>query len=422
MKSRLMLTLAFIIASLLAAPAFAQDQEPITLRMAWWGSDARHALYNDLLDRYEELNPNVTVERELAGWGGYWDKLATQTATGNAPDLIVMHLSYINEYARRGALLELDPFIESGTIDLSDFSAGARESGEVDDTSYMVTLGLTPRALIYNPSMFDEAGVEPPTLETTWDEFQSKAIAVSDALGEGVYGTMDQGSEGNAILTYFGQRGQGFFDGDQLGFERADLIEWWTMWEELRDAGAIPPAGVSIEVEDATHADSMLAQGQTAMFISPGNQFTLYQQEADDELDLTSIPQGTTPDAVPYNFAGGAFLAISSQTEHPEAVAELINWFVNDPEVAVIYGGEHGPPGSSAMQAVLTPHLEPADQKLYAFHEEIADTMVPQPEQPANGGEVLTAFERAYQELMFDRMTIEEAVDYFFEEADFILN
>ena len=44
-------------------------------------------MYNNLSDMYEELNPNVTIEREFAGWGPYWEKLATQVAGGNAPDM-----------------------------------------------------------------------------------------------------------------------------------------------------------------------------------------------------------------------------------------------------------------------------------------------------------------------------------------------
>lgn len=414
-----------VLAALLLSPmaALAQDgDEEVTIRMTWWGNDARHEKYNTLLDLYEELNPNITVEREFTGWGGYWDKLATQVAADSAPDLIIMHLNFVNDYASRGALVELTPYMESGQIDLSNFTKGALEAGKVGDELYMITLGLTPRALFYNPRLFEDAGVPMPEDGWTWEDFKEDAIAITGALeDESVYGVADQGGQELAFMIFLGQRGKRMFEGNELGFEKQDLIDWWSFWEELREAEAIPPADVSIEEEDAPHADHMLTHGRIAMFISPGNQFKLYQEYAEDELEMVDIPDEVGEDAVPYNFAGGAFMSIYEGSEHKDAVADLINWFVNDPEVAVIYNGEHGPPGSTEMQDVLMPNLDPADQKLYAFYAKVADFLKPQPPQPAQGGEVIAAYMRIYQDVMFGNMSVEEAVDFFFDEADFIL-
>src|SRR5690606_34651327 len=60
-------------------------QEPVELRIAWWGGDARHQMYNAILDNFEKEYPHITVLREFTDWGPYWEKLATQTAGGNAP-------------------------------------------------------------------------------------------------------------------------------------------------------------------------------------------------------------------------------------------------------------------------------------------------------------------------------------------------
>ena len=38
--------------------------EPVTLRFAWWGSDARHEATLAAIERYTELHPNVTIEGE----------------------------------------------------------------------------------------------------------------------------------------------------------------------------------------------------------------------------------------------------------------------------------------------------------------------------------------------------------------------
>ncbi|GGL78073.1 ABC transporter substrate-binding protein [Wenxinia marina] len=423
MNRRTLLAITAAAGAVLAgSPGLAQDED-ITLRMSWWGNDARHALYNGLLDLYEEQNPNITVEREFSGWDGYWTKLSTQAAGGNLPDLIVQHLSYINEYADRGALLPLDDMVEAGTLDLGDFSQGALNAGMVDDTLYMVTLGLTPRGLIYNPRLFEEAGVEPPTEDMTWEEFADKAAAINTALGDGVFGATDQGMDGLPFTIFLGQRGKAMYDGEGLGFDEDDLRDYWGLWQGMRDEGALPSADLVSDMASTNdvHADSALAKGNLAMWIAPGNQFPLFQNYAEDELELTTLPRSSEEGAQPFNFAGGAFMSIAQNSEHPEEVARLINWFVNDPEAGRIYAGEHGPPGSRAIGAMLAENLAPADAKLYAFSDRVSDYMRPQAQSIPQSSEIEGAFGRIYDELRFGQITLDEAVERFFEEVEFIL-
>ena len=63
----------------------------------------------------------MTIDGEWLGWNDYWPRLATQSAGRNAADVIQMDYRYIFEYARRGALLPLDPFVGK-SLNLSDFS------------------------------------------------------------------------------------------------------------------------------------------------------------------------------------------------------------------------------------------------------------------------------------------------------------
>src|SRR5688572_6150035 len=80
---------------------------PVTLRFTWWGSDTRHQLTQKVIDAFEAENPNIKIKGEYGEWNGYWDKLATQTAANDSPDIIQMDEKYIAEYGGRGALLDL---------------------------------------------------------------------------------------------------------------------------------------------------------------------------------------------------------------------------------------------------------------------------------------------------------------------------
>ena len=41
-----------------------------------------------MIEKFEELHPNIKIEAEYGSSEGYTDKLATQLATGTAPDII----------------------------------------------------------------------------------------------------------------------------------------------------------------------------------------------------------------------------------------------------------------------------------------------------------------------------------------------
>jgi len=154
-----------------AAPAATQPPAPTvapapkgttTLRMAWWGGDPRHKKYNDILDMYEKLKPGIKIEREFAAYDAYWQKLATQVAGGNPPDLITNHQDLVNEYANRGALLALDALIEAKKIDLTDWPKGTVDSGKRNGKNWMLALGGTCASTMFNETWLKALGITIP--------------------------------------------------------------------------------------------------------------------------------------------------------------------------------------------------------------------------------------------------------------------
>ena len=72
----------------------------VALRMSTWGNDSRLKLTEEAIAAFEKANPGITVQVENSEFGSYWDKLATQTAGGDAPDVIQMDEAYIAAVVR----------------------------------------------------------------------------------------------------------------------------------------------------------------------------------------------------------------------------------------------------------------------------------------------------------------------------------
>ena len=160
--------------------------DQVTLRFAWWGSDLRHEATQEAIDAFETENPNITVEGEFGEWSGYWDKLATMTAGGDAPDVIQMSDAYMSEYAGRGALLDLSKQTE---LETSTLDASSLQSGEINGILYAVEAGANAPVVFANAKLFEAAGVEMPDDKTwTWDDYTEIAQAITKASPEGTYG------------------------------------------------------------------------------------------------------------------------------------------------------------------------------------------------------------------------------------------
>lgn len=101
--------------------------EPVTIRITWWGGQTRHDLTQQVLDLYTSEHPNVTFEAVPSGWDGYFEKLATDTATGGMPDIVQMDYMYISTYAQNGSLADLSEYINDGTIDASGIDEALME-------------------------------------------------------------------------------------------------------------------------------------------------------------------------------------------------------------------------------------------------------------------------------------------------------
>jgi hypothetical protein len=96
---------------MLRMPALAQEK---SLRLGWFGSKARANRTMPAIDLYKSKHAGVSLAGETASYDDFWVLLATQTAGGNAPDVMSQDNAHLTEYARRGVLQPLDEYVGKG--------------------------------------------------------------------------------------------------------------------------------------------------------------------------------------------------------------------------------------------------------------------------------------------------------------------
>lgn len=104
--------------------------------------------------------------------------LEGRIAREGAPDVaIVAQPALLRQLAEAGNLVPLGGDVEAVVDDAYD--VGLKEALSVDGSLYGVPFKTANKGLLwYNPSVLDDAGVEPPS---TWEELQTAAQAVADS-------------------------------------------------------------------------------------------------------------------------------------------------------------------------------------------------------------------------------------------------
>jgi len=337
----------------------------VELRMAWWGSQERHDKTLAAIELFEKENPNIKITAEYSGMDGYFDKLNTQIAAGNAPDLIQMG-GNIMEYVGRNALLDLQPYVGNAIL-LEDFDQSLINEATADGKLYGVTLGVSQTALLFNATMFNKAGVPVPNGESwTFDDFKNSALQISEKLGKGFYGSYDLSSDNASFTTYLAAHGKELYRSGELKFDKQDVVNWFSMWDELRQAGAIVPAEVQVANPPDAVDKSLIVKGQVAIQGASASQIFGYQALTEDQLGLLPNPAGPAGNGMSPPVSG-QFITSYEGTKYPEEVAKFMDFMVNDPEAAAILGSTRGVPPSAKIRDALSAESTPIDKILYDY-------------------------------------------------------
>src|SRR5699024_2137548 len=114
-------------------------------------------------------------------WGEYVQQIVTKIAGDTAPDLWFQENAVILGYGDRGVAEDLTPYIEEDEdFNTDDYVDALLATSTPGGTVYGIPHGINPIALAYNKETFDEAGLDHPTDDWTYEDMIEAADALTD--------------------------------------------------------------------------------------------------------------------------------------------------------------------------------------------------------------------------------------------------
>ncbi len=284
-----------------------------------FGYDTGDIIAQTRVDEFREANPDVDLTFSEGGFDsqGFLSALASD----DPPDLVNVPRNELGTYVARGVLAPLDECIATHGVNMDDFYEGASSQVIVDGTVYALPEFYNSRIWIFNDAAFEEAGLDPETIDVSdWDALADASVALT---------RMEDGKV------------------TRLGLD-PKLPEFLPIWAHANGVDLISDDGLTAQLDDPAVAEALeygnslyepaggltdfLDFRDTWDFFGPGNQYATDQlggmpmeqwylnvlAEASPDLEIT-VRALETRDGEPFTYADGNSWAVTTSAANPEA-------------------------------------------------------------------------------------------------------
>lgn len=340
-KTRLWMNLAIVsitvtFLTLLATPASAQVK--IRFQSWHWMETPWVKALEEFQKTFNQANPGIEVVRDDSRYADKESVFITQSQAKAAAD--IAHFSYrpIRQFADRGYLLDLTPFIEreGGEKYLAQWDQASLEVCKYKGKIYCLPDDNNPMVLMYNKEIFKEAGLDPAKPPATWEQFldYGKKLTRGDRYGVGIIGARQEGIFMRFNPWPWGAGGDYLTpDEKRSALDTPEFLEGFKFYVELFTKHKVVPPGV-VE-QGAQEVRTQLAHGKVAMIITlpaaPGIVQAINPKiNVREVMALAPVPLGKKK----LTSTWFSSRVISSSTKNPEAAWKVYRtWYDNESQM-----------------------------------------------------------------------------------------
>ena len=335
----------------------ASDDEPITLRFAWWGGDERIAATLEVIEQFEALHPNVTIEAEYGGNDGYHDKLATQLASGTAADIVQVDPETFPQYVSTGDYFV--NYMDYSNMDLSTFDENyisLEINGRYDGKQLGLPTGISGAGILVNQDLADEIGID-FTQAYTWDDLLEMGRKVREYDDSMYLLCANKEYIVNLIVFNYGKQlcGSTLFDKEtgELSITEEQMAELMQYVKKLYDEGVVAPASYQAAYGgDNLQSDANWIAGKyvsALTYISTIDVMVAANDSANYSMSQLPMLSGCTEKGWASNTP--QVMAVTKTCEHPEMAVEFMNYFFNNETALATLGATRSvPPTENARK------------------------------------------------------------------------
>ena len=293
--------------------------------------------HQQIIQNFEDQNPNILVQLEAVSGRDYYARLLTQLAAKAAPDIMQIGDDAVPSFVDKGAFVPLDDCLKENNFDTSIYLPGLLDPGKVDGKQYLLPKDYSTLGVYFNKKLFDEAGLPYPSSDWTWDDLLQTALQLTkDADGDGtpeVWGLQLPATWTTGFEYWVGAAGGKLISEDGKNFvgymDSPEVIRAVQFYADLYNKYKVAPPPA--DLNQFGGGNSEFDNGAAAMRL-----FGRWPQSGlknNPNIDLGVAPPPQDAERANVLFWGGFGIATTAQ--NPTDVCKFLTYYTGEPAAQV---------------------------------------------------------------------------------------
>lgn len=321
-----------------------------------------------------EIIPNDDMEGKVGG--------ASQT--DSLPDILAGDVVRIPYWASEGIFTDITKQID-GLDNKADLQQGHIEAGTVDGAEYTLPFITDVSVMVWNKTLYKEAGLDPEQGPKSIAEFTEQAKKVAALNKDGVAGSYLAGQSGGALVfdlfPSVWADGESVMnkDGSEATLDNDSMKGVLDAYKEL--ANTTNGLGAGSKEETGATWTVPFANGKIGVMPYPNTSTTaLFDAEKDGGFEVGVAPIPGTKEGKTSTFLGGDAMGISKDSKHVAQAWNFLYWLMQSDAQKEVFADQGDT--ASNIQTLKTAYKD-ADPRIQTINSVIIDGNGQTPKSPA---------------------------------------
>lgn len=321
-----------------------------------------------------EIIPNDDMEGKVGG--------ASQT--DSLPDILAGDVVRIPYWASEGIFTDITKQID-GLDNKADLQRGHIEAGTVDGAEYTLPFITDVSVMVWNKTLYKEAGLDPERGPKSIAEFTEQAKKVAALNKDGVAGSYLAGQSGGALVfdlfPSVWADGESVMnkDGSEATLDNDSMKGVLDAYKEL--ANTTNGLGAGSKEETGATWTAPFANGKIGVMPYPNTSTTaLFDAEKDGGFEVGVAPIPGTKEGKTSTFLGGDAMGISKDSKHVAQAWNFLYWLMQSDAQKEVFADQGDT--ASNIQTLKTAYND-ADPRIQTINSVIIDGNGQTPKSPA---------------------------------------
>lgn len=280
--------------------------------------------FEKLIADYEKDHPDIKIKWADQPSDGYEEKLSTQAASDQLPDIVDGGSSILYGLVKAGALVDINKVAPDAK---DDYYEGAWEAvtmtgNGIEEGAYGLPWYVNDGPTYWNTELMQQCGLDPNKIPTTWDEYFEAGKTISQNC-DGVYLATTMGSNSEDYVT----AGATFMNKDHSKYTFNDEagVKQLQNFIDLYNEGGIPPEALDSswsQQSDFFQRGTLVAMAGSA-YSADG-----FKQNSPDLYEKLAVGPRITNDGTSASVSY-EMLGISATSKHQKEAIEFARYVTN---------------------------------------------------------------------------------------------